>query len=77
MARQKKEIHKVEMTDGKRAGIDPIIFIDAIHFSVRHDNIITKLVAYIVMGINEDGAARKSLRLKWAKMRAANTGWAS
>lgn len=37
------------------ASIYPIIFIDAIHFSVRHDNIITKLAAYVVMGINEDG----------------------
>ena len=36
-------------------GIYPIIFIDAIHFSVRHDNTITKLAAYVVMGINEDG----------------------
>ena len=35
--------------------IYPIIFIDAIHFSVRHDNMITKLAAYVVMGINEDG----------------------
>ena len=37
------------------ASIYPIIFIDAIHFSVRHDNMITKLAAYVVMGINEDG----------------------
>ena len=37
------------------SSIYPIIFIDAIHFSVRHDNIITKLAAYVVMGINEDG----------------------
>ena len=32
-----------------------MIFIDAIHFSVRHDNMITQLAAYVVMGINEDG----------------------
>ena len=37
------------------ASIYPIIFIDAIHFSVKHDNMITKLAAYVVMGINEDG----------------------
>ena len=37
------------------SSIYPIIFIDAIHFSVRHDNMITKLAAYVVMGINEDG----------------------
>ncbi len=33
----------------------PIVFIDAIHFSVRDDGIIRKLAAYIVLGINEDG----------------------
>ncbi|WP_200810004.1 transposase [Megasphaera cerevisiae] len=33
---------------------DPIIFIDAIHFSVRHDNIVSKLAAYVVLGIHED-----------------------
>jgi len=37
------------------SSIYPIIFIDAIHFSVRHDNMITKLAAYVVMGIDEDG----------------------
>jgi transposase-like protein len=33
----------------------PIIFIDAIHFSVRDDGIIRKLAAYVVLGINGDG----------------------
>ena len=33
----------------------PIVFIDAIHFSVRQDRIIQKLAAYVVLGINEDG----------------------
>ena len=33
----------------------PIVFIDAIHFSVREDGIIRKLAAYVVLGINEDG----------------------
>jgi len=37
------------------ASMYPIVFIDAIHFSVRHDNIVSKLVAYIVLGVNEDG----------------------
>lgn len=35
--------------------IYPILFIDAIHFSVRDDNIIRKLAAYVIMGINCDG----------------------
>ena len=33
----------------------PIVFIDAIHFSVRDDGIVRKLAVYIVLGINEDG----------------------
>lgn len=33
----------------------PIIFIDAVHFSVRDDGIIRKLAAYVVLGITEDG----------------------
>jgi transposase-like protein len=37
------------------ASVYPIIFIDAIYFSVRHDNIVRKLAAYVVLGINEDG----------------------
>jgi len=33
----------------------PIVFIDAVHFSVRDDGIIRKLAAYVVPGINGDG----------------------
>lgn len=33
----------------------PIVFIDAVHFSVRDDGIIRKLAAYVVLGINADG----------------------
>ena len=35
--------------------IYPIVFIDAIHFSVREDGIIRKLAAYVVLGINDSG----------------------
>ena len=37
------------------SAVYPIIFIDAIHFSVRNDGIVSKLAAYVVLGINEDG----------------------
>ncbi len=37
------------------SAVYPIVFIDAIHFSVRNDGIVSKLAAYIVLGINEDG----------------------
>lgn len=33
----------------------PIVFIDAIHFSVRDNHIIKKLAAYVVLGISEYG----------------------
>ena len=33
----------------------PIIFIDAVHFSVREDRLVKKLAAYIVLGVNSEG----------------------
>lgn len=33
----------------------PIVFIDAVHFSVRDNHVIKKLAAYIILGINEEG----------------------
>lgn len=33
----------------------PVVFIDAIHYSVRDNGIIRKLAAYVVLGINQDG----------------------
>ncbi|KDE70484.1 transposase Mu, partial [Fusobacterium necrophorum BFTR-2] len=33
----------------------PVIFIDATHFSVREDNRIKKIAAYVVLGISKDG----------------------
>lgn len=33
----------------------PIVFIDAIHFSVREDGVVQKCVAYVVLGIDADG----------------------
>ena len=35
--------------------IYPIMFIDAVHFSVREDNRIKKLAAYVILGINTEG----------------------
>ena len=35
--------------------IYPILFIDSVHLSVRDDNIIRKLAAYVIIGINCDG----------------------
>jgi len=33
----------------------PIVFIDAVHFSVRTEGLIKKLAAYVVLGINQEG----------------------
>ena len=37
------------------ASVYPIVFIDAIHFSVRQDSIVSKQAAYVVVGINDSG----------------------
>lgn len=37
------------------ASVYPIVFIDAIHFSVRQDSIVSKLAAYVVVGMNDSG----------------------
>ena len=33
----------------------PIVYIDAIHYSVRSEGVIRKLAAYVILGINTDG----------------------
>lgn len=33
----------------------PMVFIDAVHFWVRDNNVIRKLAAYVILGINEEG----------------------
>ena len=33
----------------------PIVFIDAIHFSVRDEHIVKKIAAYIILGVNDEG----------------------
>ena len=33
----------------------PILYIDAIHYSVRDNGVIKKLAAYVILGINRDG----------------------
>ena len=34
----------------------PIVFIDAVHFSVRQDNQVVKKAAYIVLGVDKEGS---------------------
>ena len=47
-----------DITDWQSRPLDeiyPILFIDAVHFSVREDHIIKKLAAYVILGITLDG----------------------
>ena len=37
------------------AEVYPILFIDAVHFSVKDNNVIHKLAAYVILGINHEG----------------------
>ena len=37
------------------ASVYPIVFIDAVHFSVRKNGMIQKMAAYVVLGINDSG----------------------
>ena len=37
------------------SAVYPIVFIDAIHFSVRDEHIVKKIAAYIILGINDEG----------------------
>lgn len=37
------------------ASVYPIVYIDVVHFSVRDNNVIKKLAAYIILGISDEG----------------------
>ena len=37
------------------AEVYPVLYIDAIHYSVRDNGVIRKLAAYVILGINQDG----------------------
>ena len=44
-----------EWQDRLLDSVYPIVFIDAVHFSVREENRVVKKAAYIVLGINKEG----------------------
>ena len=54
--------------------IYPVLYIDAIHYSVRDNGVIRKLAAYVILGINLDGQ-KEVLTIqndvKWAPMNGA------
>jgi len=45
----------IEWQNRPLSTIYPIVLIDAVRFSVRDNKIIRKLVAYVVLGMNQDG----------------------
>ena len=50
-----QDIYGFEASNRPLDEIYPVIFIDAIHYSVRDDGIIRKLAAYVMLGINLEG----------------------
>jgi putative transposase len=54
--------------------IYPVLFIDAIHYSVRDNGIIRKLAAYIILGINLEGRKEVLSQSRLAKTKVQNTG---
>lgn len=44
-----------EWQDRPLEDVYPIVFIDAVHFSVREDNRVVKKAAYIVLGVDKEG----------------------
>ena len=51
----------------------PVIYIDAIHYSVRDNGVIRKLAAYVILGINCQGM-KEVLTIRLATTKALNTG---
>ena len=54
----------------------PILFIDAIHYSVRDNGVIRKLAAYVILGINTE-ERRRFLPFRQGITKALNTGYPS
>ena len=54
----------------------PVLFIDAIHYSVRDNNVIRKMAAYVILGINCEGK-KEVLTIQVGEMKAQSTGWPS
>ena len=43
----------------------PVVYIDAIHYSVRDNGVIRKLAAYVILGINTEREERGSFDHYW------------
>lgn len=50
----------------------PILYIDAIHYSVRDNGVIRKLAAYVILNINTEGK-KEVLTIHVRTMRVQNT----
>lgn len=49
----------------------PIVFIDAVHFSVRQDNQVIKKAAYIVLGVDAEGTMGRRKRISKVLVRSS------
>ena len=54
--------------------IYPIVYIDAIHYSVRDKRVIRKLAAYVILGINTEGK-KEVLSINVGDNESASTGF--
>lgn len=50
--------HIVDWQNRPLDEVYPILYIDAIHYSVRDNGVIRKLAAYVILGINMEGKKR-------------------
>ena len=51
----------------------PVVYIDAIHYSVRENGVIRKLAAYVILGLTLEGK-KEVLSIQIGKMRVPSTG---
>lgn len=52
----------------------PVLYIDAIHYSVHDNGVIRKLAAYVILGINQDGY-KQVLTIKVSKNESSKYGF--
>ena len=51
----------------------PVVYIDAIHYSVWENKVIRKLAAYVILGFTPEGK-KEVLSIQIGKMRVPSTG---
>ena len=63
-----KSCHRLKTgRTGHSQEVYPVLYIDAIHYSVRDNGVIRKLAAYVILGINREGRKRSPDHRGWRK----------